>query len=114
MELYSKTSYSTLKQIYRDHFTLSHFNVNNQEKMALIMLICYLTDKAKAKKPDTTIWSIIYALNKDIYLPDEILMGLSIVCEDFFESGGEFPTFGLQTKEIVPKVKNILKSYLPF
>lgn len=111
---YDPNLYNSLTRTYAQYFSLSHFNVDCQQRMALVFLICFLTDKAKAKKPDTTCWTILYALNKEVDLPDEAIMGLSLVCQDFFNAGGEFPTFGLSNKEIVPKVREILKSYLPF
>ena len=47
-------------------------------------------------------------------LPEEFLKGLAIVCEDFSYGCTEFPTFGISQKELIPKAKEILNTYMPF
>ena len=36
------------------------------------------------------------------------------MCEDFAYGCKEFPTFGIKDKDIPLKIKEILKTYLPF
>ena len=83
-------------------------------RLALISLICYVTYKSKLKNPDTTHYMIIMKISKNLGLPDEFIKGLAIVCEDLSYDCTEFPTFGLKGKEIVNKIVEILRSYVPF
>jgi hypothetical protein len=53
-------------------------------------------------------------ISKNLGLPDEFIKGLAIVCEDLSYDCTEFPTFGLKGKEIVNKIVEILRSYVPF
>jgi hypothetical protein len=53
-------------------------------------------------------------LSKNLGLPDNFIKGLAIVCEDLSYDCTDFPTFGLKGKEILIKITEILKSYVPF
>lgn len=107
-------SYMQMQQCYEENFAIGHINGNIQEKFALIGLICYLTYKAKQKSPGVTHWQIIKKLTEGMDLPERFLMGLSIMCDDFSYGCTDFPTFGLDPKEIINKVKQIFNNYLPF
>lgn len=103
-----------LKKIYQDNFSLSYLNTSAGNKLALISLLCYITQKAKEKKPGVTVYQIIMQVTKDCVLPEEFVVGLSIICEDFMDNCTEFPTFGTPEKNIILEIKNLLKTYLPF
>ena len=103
-----------LKKIYTDNFSLGYLNVDAGDKLALISLVCYITQKAKEKKPGVTVYQVLSNLNKDTYVSEDFIVGLTIICEDFMYHCTKFPTFGTPDKEIVPTIKNLLKSYLPF
>lgn len=110
-----------LKRIYSDYFSLGYLNVLDdkshtsfEKKLILISLICYLYDKNKPKNPDLTYYSLIYKISKDMNLPDDFLKGLSVVCEDFGYGCTKFPTFGIEGKQILEFIRNILDSYVPF
>jgi hypothetical protein len=107
-------NYEMLKKIYSDNFSLGCLNTNMGDKLALISLICHLTQKAKEKKPFVNPYQILMSLTKDYALPEDFIVGLSIVCEDFMYGCKEFPTFGVEEKNVIFTIKNLLKSYLPF
>lgn len=108
--------YNELKRIYNDHFTLDYFGTDISNKFALISLTSYLVYKLKSKKPDVTCWSILYQINTqgNLGIPDDVLKGLSIICEDFSYGCTDFPTFGLEDKSIPNKIKELLSNYMPF
>lgn len=113
------TKYSELKRIYNECFSLGYIAGTTERspfenRLVLISLICYVTYKNKLKNPDTTHYSIIMKLSQNLGLPDSFIKGLSIVCDDFSYQCTDFPTFGLQGKDILREIIAILKSYLPF
>lgn len=107
-------SFIELRQFYIDHYTLGYFNTNVTNKLVMLGLICYLTNEAKAKKPDVTHYQIIMSLTKDMPLPESIVTSLAIICEDISYGCKEFSTFGVDKKQVISTVKNLLNSYLPF
>ena len=106
--------YKELQRIYDENFSLGYISGSNkspiENRMVLISLVCYITHKNKLKNPDVTHYSVIINLG----LPEKFLIGLSIVCSDFAYGCSEFPTFGLEGKDIIKEVRAILSSYLPF
>jgi len=107
-------NYDMLKKIYSDNFSLGFLNTDAGNKLALISLVCHLTQKAKEKKPGVTVYQVLMSLNKESLVPESFIVGLSIVCEDFMYGCTNFPTFGTQVKDVIFNIKNLLKSYLPF
>ena len=47
-------------------------------------------------------------------IPDAFCRSLSVICEDFAYGCSEFPTFGIEDKEIPGKIKEILLTWVPF
>lgn len=112
-------NFNELKRFYSENFTLGYISGNTnrspiENRMVLICLICYIVEKNKPKNPDLTHYALLYKLNKNLNLPDDFLKGLAIVCEDFSYQCHEFPTFGLEGKQILEEIILILKTYLPF
>lgn len=114
-------NFNELRKFYADNYSLGYLAIPNTEKyssferkLILISLINYLVNKNKAKNPDLTHYALIYKLSKNLGLPDSFIKGLAIVCEDFSYGCDNFPTFGLEGKQILNEIINILKSYLPF
>lgn len=107
------TEYNTLKEYYNRYFSLRNLGTDINNKFALISLVCYITSIKKQKDPTWTCWSTLYKVNQGI-VPENILIGWSIICEDFLYGCSEFPTFGLQNKDIIPKIKNLLLTFIPF
>lgn len=106
-------TYENLKKIYTEHFSLGHLNTDINSKFALISLICYLTERIKAKKPDVTCYQIVYKLANDI-IPEDQINSLSVICSDFAYGCHKFPTFGIEDKNIPATIREILSNWLPF
>lgn len=114
-------SFKELKQFYSDYFSLGYLNVPEknghssfERKIILVSLICYVVEKNKPKNPDLTHYALLYKLNSKLELPDDFLKGLAIICEDFSYHCHDFPTFGLEGKDILKEIVEILKTYVPF
>lgn len=106
--------YNKMREMYSKLFSLGYLNVDINRKFALISLVCFVTYKAKAKKPDVTHYSILMNITKDNTLPEDFIKGLAVVCEDFSYGCTEFPTFNLKGTDVINTIKEILNSYVPF
>lgn len=102
-----------LNKLYIEKFSLGYLGKDISNKFALISLICYLTHKLQNKDPTVTYAKVISSLSKDL-LSKEEQESLAIICSDFGYGCTEFPTFGLQDKDIPTKIKEILSNRLPF
>ena len=114
-------TYRELDKFYNENYSLGNLNLPSdkdessfEKKLILISLICYITYKTSLKNPDITHYQIVKKLSDKLGLPDDFLIGLSIVCKDFSYNSTEFPTFGLKGQDIIKKVRTILNSYMPF
>lgn len=105
--------YNNLKDIFSTYLSLSTLGTDFSTRLALVSLICYLYNNLKTKIPDITYWTLVYKLGKGM-IPEEMLKGLSILCEEFGTNCKEFPTFGIEDKKIPARVKEILSNWLPF
>ena len=103
-------TYSDLQKIYDQHFSLGFLGNDINNKFALISLVCYLTNKIKAKIPDYTNYKTLVKLG----CPKNLLERLSIICDDLSYCCTSFPIFGLTDKEIPNKVKELLGNQVPF
>ena len=111
-------SYDELRTIYQEYFSMK-YACSLEDKLALVGLICYLTNKLRMKHPDITCWEVIskIACKEGNYTDEYVqsLRGLSIICEDFMYGVSKFSKFGFENdKEIVKKVKEILDKWVPF
>ena len=113
MELKSDLSYNELKKLYANYFSLGFLNTDISSKFALISLVAYLTDRFKKKKPDITAYMIIKKII-GYECSEELIKALSVIVEDFMYGCTEFPTFGIEPKDMPNKIKEILRSELPF
>lgn len=111
-------SYDEMKQYYDQYFGVSWLNIDIEERLAVIGLICNITEKARMKSPNATCYQIIMKIMKDSKMPENFqrfAKGLSIMCEDAMRNVSKFSDFGLKSnKEIIAKIKSILETYLPF
>ena len=110
-----------LRRLYSENFSIGYLNPSPEgghtafeKRLILISLICYITYKTKSKNPDITHYEVIFKLSKNLGLPDDFIKGLAVVCEDFSYQCTEFPTFGLEGKNIIAECISILSSYIPF
>lgn len=106
--------FKTKKKLYSDNFGLYFSDDSLMTKFKVIGLICFLYDKLREKKPGLTYYELIQTINKPTIIPDSYAEGLAIVCEDFAYNCKEFPNFGLNTNEMVPTLKELLRLALPF
>jgi hypothetical protein len=114
-DIITSPPYNEMRKQYAQLYSLGNLNTDLSSKFALISLICYLTYKAKEKKPDVTHYQIIKSATKDIYLPEDFIKALAVVCEDFSYGCKEFPLFNLKTpKDMIKTIRDIVSTYLPF
>jgi hypothetical protein len=113
-EIIDGLSYLEMCDVYSKNFSLHNILGGMQNKFFLIGSICRLTHAAKQKSPGVTHWQIIKKLTFDLHLPERFLMGLAIMCDDFAYETNEFPNFGVEDKDVIPKIKEILKNWMPF
>lgn len=113
MGIIHTSSYADMQEIYSRYFSLGHLNTDINTKFALISFICYLTSKIRKKKSNVTHYQIIKKIIGE-EVPEDFIQGLAIVCSDFAYGCAQFPTFGLQDREIPRKVKEILSTWIPF
>lgn len=105
--------YEELKNTFNSYFSLSTLGNDFSSRIALISLICYLYNRLKPKQPDLTYWTLVYQLGNKL-LSENVLKGLSVICENFGYNCSEFPTFGIEDKKIPAKIKEIFANWLPF
>lgn len=103
----------SLRGTHLKYFSLGYFNTDINTKFALISLICFLTQVARKKDPKYSYYDVIKQIIKD-EVPDPFCRSLSVICEDFGYGCSQFPTFGIESKKIPAKVKEILLSWFPF
>lgn len=114
LEMMEYPSYKQLARIYSEYFSLGNLSGDINEKFALISLIGYIVQKLKAKKPDVTYYQVTYNLAKDTGLDEPTIYRLAIMVEDFSYGCTNFPTFGLTDKNMVPKIKELMRKFVPF
>lgn len=107
-------SYSELKQLHSENFSLGYLNTDINSKFALISLICHVTKKSREKNPDVDCYKIIQALNKDDIIPQDFVKSLAIICDDFMYGCETFPTFNIKGADMIKTIREILKKYIPF
>lgn len=106
--------FEEMHHYYMTNFSLGHLSTDINSKFALISLVCYITNKAKEKKPDVTYYQILMQITKNNSMPETFIKGLAIMCEDFGYGCKEFPTFNIKPSDMVATVQRILQSYTPF
>lgn len=116
MDIITTPPYEQMQQIYAKYFSLHFLGNDITNKFALISLVCYITEKLKAKKPDVTHWSVLYQINKkgNNPVPEDLLKGLAVLCSDFAYGCSQFPTFEIEDKKIPEKIKELLNMWTPF
>lgn len=111
-------SYKELESIYRDNFGIGFLNTNFEERLAVIGLICNITDKARKKKPSTTCYQVIKSIMKNTFISNDMekfIVGLSIMCEEAMYNCTTFPNFDISdNKKIIAKIHEILETFIPF
>ena len=109
-------SFEKLLKIYQKYFSLHYINDNTDNKLALIALICYLTNELRKKDKNITCYDVLLKIGKDFSEVDKntFLKSLACLCQDIMYDCKEFNTFGVERKDIVPTIKKLLENYVPF
>lgn len=109
-------NYNELKDIYYRYFSLRGIAGEIDNKFALISLIGFLTHQARMKTPDATCYQVIRKVTDGkLNLPDELINGLAIVCEDFMAGSTKYNACGCKSaKEMIDQINVILEKWLPF
>lgn len=113
MDIINTPPYEEMQRMYSKYFSLGYLNTDINTKFALISLTCYLKQKLSLKKPDITHYQIIKKIMGD-RIPEDFIKGLAVICSDFGYCCTEFPTFGLEDRQIPEKIKEILLKWIPF
>ena len=94
-------SFDKLFKIYRKYFSLKYINTNTDNKLALIALVCFLTNELQKK-------------NRNITPLPHLLKSLACICQDIMYGCTEFNTFGVERKDVPKTIKKLLNEYIPF
>ena len=114
-----KYNYEQTRALYNKYFSLGNLNISLEKKLALIAMICFITNninKSKDTLNKVTCYQVICKIGKDF--PDEIHLdffkALGAICEDFMCGCEEFPNFGIDPKAMPKEVLKLLNSWMPF
>ena len=113
MDIIRNPPYEQLQEIYQKYFSMGYIGIDFESKLALLSMICYITEQMKAKKPDVTHYQVIRNIVKSSW-PEDLIKGVAVVCSDMSYGCSKFPTFGLTNKQMVAKIKELADNYLPF
>ncbi len=112
-------SYEKTRAIFTKYFSTGHLNANLEGKLALIAMICYITNSINKNKDEVskvTCYQVICKIGKDF--PDEVhydfFKALGAICDDFMYGCTEFPTFGIDPKSMPKEVLKLLNTWMPF
>ena len=103
--------------LYKDLFIGVPASTDMGSKIALIAMICYLTNALKVKKPDITHADVIHLCTPkagEFWLDQENLDILALVCDWFAFDCTKFPNLGIPVKEMPGKIKDELSKLCPF
>ena len=113
------SNYNDLRNLYTSKFSLGNLNSSLEEKLALIAMICYVTNSINKKRSDldkVTCFQIICKIGKEFNNPDmlEFFKSLGVICEDFMYGCTDFPTFGIEPKAMPKEILKLLNKWMPF
>lgn len=113
MDIITTPPYKEMQELYRKYFSIAYISQDLSDKLALISLICYLKYKLSLKKPDVTHYQIVKKIMGDS-MSEDMIKGICVVCSDLGYGCNQFPTFGLEDKQIPGKIKELLSKITPF
>lgn len=113
MDIIRNPEYSQLQEIYSQYFSFGNLGISFDSKLALLSMLAHLKEQLSAKKPDVTHYQVLKNI-VDNRLPEDVIKGIAVVCSDMSYGCKEFPTFGLNNKQMVAKIKELADNYLPF
>ena len=112
----SNISFDKLLAIYTKYFSLGYLGNDNNDKLAIIALVCYVTNELNKKGKNLTCYDVLLQIGKDFpdYVKNTFFKSLGVICQDLMYCCKIFPDFGLQPKEMPKTILKLLKSYCPF
>lgn len=113
-ELLKRPDYTKLSDLYRNYFSLGSLGTNINLKFALISLLGYMVNSMKKKKPGTTYYEVVAKLADKTGLEEDEIQAIAIITEDFSYGCTDFPTFGVQPKDMPTKIRELMGKFLPF
>ena len=115
----SNSTYEEVRKVFTKYFTLGYLNTSLESKLALIAMICFITNKLNTKKDPlnrVTCYQVICKIGKDF--PDEVhqnfFKSLGAICDDLSYGCKEFPNFGIEPKSMPKEILKLLQTWLPF
>lgn len=84
------------------------------DKVALISLVCSLTNTLKQKRPEITHYKVIRLCTNSAGVTDEVVEKLSLLCDWFSIGCYKFPDLGIKAKDMPNKIKDLIINILPF
>lgn len=112
-------SFDKVKAVYAKYFSLGCLNAGLDKKLALVAMVCYVTHKLNEKKDplhQVTCYQVICKIGQKFpyEIKETFFKALAAVCEDFMYGSTEFPTFGVEPKQMPTEIQKILETWLPF
>jgi hypothetical protein len=102
------------KVLYDDLFVGVPATEDFGDRLALVGMICYLTNAFHKKNPNLTHYDVIKLCTKDLWVDNDQLIALSLICEFFSYDCKKFPNFGLSPKEMAEKCGQLISQLCPF
>lgn len=113
-ELLKRPDYTKLSDLYSKYFSLGSLGESINLKFALISLLGYVVNSMKKKKPGTTYYGVTAKLAEKTGLDEDTIQAIAIIAEDFSYGCTDFPTFGVQPKDMPTKIRELMGKFLPF
>ena len=113
-ELLKRPDYTKLSDSYRKYFSLGSLGESINLKFALISLLGYMVNSMKKKKPGVTYYEVTAKLAEKTGLDEDTIQAIAIITEDFSYGCTDFPTFGVQPKDMPTKIRELMGKFLPF
>lgn len=102
------------RSFYLKNFNIGFFNLTLEERFKMIGLICFVYRKLVEKDESATYLKLIRSIDKENSLPKSMHETLAIICEDFSYYCEEIPSFGVESKQILPTLREMFKKWMPF
>ena len=109
-------SFDKLSKIYNNLFSLGYINTDINEKLALISLVCYMTNAIRKKGKKINCYEVLLNIGKDLPTIEKntFLKSLGAICEDLMYGCDTFPDFNIKPSDMPNTVRGILDKYVPF
>lgn len=112
-------SFEEVCKLQSEIFSMWFLNCEFKERVALVSMVCYLTNeinKKRDKEHQVTCYDILLKVDTSASnnYREDFLKGLAAICQDFMKGCTNFETFGISPKEMPSMIRKILDSFLPF